>query len=61
MRIAHYEKPMGRVLGFAVSTTSRSGELEAAVCPKCGYTELYTKDPQNIVVDGVNVRELVAK
>jgi predicted nucleic-acid-binding Zn-ribbon protein len=60
MRIAHYQVTLGRVLGFAASTTKSAGELEAGVCPRCGYTELYTKEPESIVVDGVNVRELVA-
>lgn len=37
------------------------GEISAAVCRKCGYTELYVKDPASIPVDGVRVREAVAK
>lgn len=60
MKIAHYTKDAGRLFGMAVSRTERAGELEAGVCPQCGYTELYTKDPGNIIVDGTNVRELVA-
>ncbi len=60
MKIAHYSKSMGKVLGLALTTTERAGELEAGVCPACGYTELYTKNPHDIIVDGVNVRELVA-
>lgn len=60
MKVAHYRRSMGQFLGMAVSKTERAGELEAGVCPRCGYTELYTKDPGDIVVDGVNVRELVA-
>ncbi len=35
--------------------------MSAAVCRKCGYTELYVKDPASIPVDGVRVREAVAK
>lgn len=61
MKIAHYEKSVGRVLGLALTTSERAGELEAGVCRRCGYTELYTKDPQNIIVDGTNVQELVAR
>jgi len=61
MKIAHHRNAVGNVLGLALATTSRSGELEAGVCARCGYTELYTKDPADIIVDGVNVRELVAK
>lgn len=60
MKIAHYHKPLGNVLGLALATTDRAGELEAGVCARCGYTELYTKDPSEIIVDGTNVRELVA-
>jgi predicted nucleic-acid-binding Zn-ribbon protein len=60
MKIAHYRKSLGNVLGMALSTTERAGELEAGVCPRCGYTELYTKNPADIIVDGVNVRELVS-
>jgi predicted nucleic-acid-binding Zn-ribbon protein len=60
MKIAHYQKEAGSLLGMAITTTERAGTLEAGVCRQCGYTELYTKDPQHIVVDGTNVRELVA-
>ncbi len=60
MKIAHYQKSMGHVFCLALTKSERAGELEAGVCPRCGYTELYTKDPQNIIVDGTNVRELVA-
>src|SRR4051812_45419790 len=60
MRIAHYRKSLGSLFGMAMSTTESAGELEAGVCRRCGYTEFYTKDPGNIVVDGVNVLELVA-
>jgi ribosomal protein S27AE len=38
-------------------TLGRAGHLEAAVCRKCGYTELYTRDPQAIPIDGTHVRE----
>ncbi len=37
------------------------GALSAAVCRKCGYAELYVTDPASIPVDGVRVREVVAK
>lgn len=36
----------------------RSGELSAAVCRSCGYTELYVIDPAAIPVDGRMVREV---
>ncbi len=39
--------------------TQGEGELSACVCRQCGYTELYTKDPQAIPIDGEFVRELV--
>ena len=60
MKIAHYSKSLGNVLGLALTTTERAGELEAGVCARCGYTEFYTKNPADIIVDGVHVRELVA-
>ncbi len=60
MKIAHYEKPVGTMLGIPMVSTGRAGELEAGVCSACGYTEFYTKSPHDIIVDGVNVRELVA-
>ena len=37
----------------------RSGELSAAVCRSCGYTELYVSEPASIPVDGRMVREVV--
>ena len=61
MKIAHYQKQVGQVLGLALTRTERAGELEAGVCPRCGYTELYVKDASQIIVDGVHVRELVAE
>ena len=36
-----------------------TGELEAAACRRCGYVELYLKDPSTIPIDGENVREIV--
>jgi hypothetical protein len=60
MKIAHYQKQVGTILGMAMTTSQRAGELEAGVCRRCGYTELYTKNPADIIVDGVHVRELVA-
>jgi len=35
------------------------GEVSAAVCRRCGYTELYTTAPDQIPIDGKYVRELV--
>ncbi|MEZ4222776.1 MAG: hypothetical protein R3B13_17680 [Polyangiaceae bacterium] len=60
MRIAHYTKQLGSVLGLAMTTSESAGELEAGVCRRCGYTEFYTKNPEDIVIDGKYVRELVA-
>jgi predicted nucleic-acid-binding Zn-ribbon protein len=60
MRVAHYRVPLGSIFGLPMTTTKSAGELEAAVCPRCGYTELYTRNPSEIIVDGTNVRELVA-
>lgn len=36
-----------------------AGKLTAAVCKQCGYTELYSTDPDQIPVDGKYVREVV--
>jgi predicted nucleic-acid-binding Zn-ribbon protein len=35
------------------------GKLSACVCRKCGYTELYTKDPDKLNIDGRYITELV--
>lgn len=60
MRIAHYRQEHAKFLGFPITSSASSGELEAGVCRQCGYTEFYTKNPQHIVIDGKYVRELVA-
>ncbi len=36
-----------------------AGFLEATCCRSCGYTELYTKNPADIPIDGKYVKELV--
>lgn len=36
-----------------------AGLVEAYVCKACGFTELYTRDPESIPADGEIVRELV--
>ncbi len=41
--------------------TERAGYVQAYVCKKCGFTELYVFDPTNIPVDGANVVELIAE
>ena len=43
---------------FAAAFVTK-GFVEAFVCRSCGFTELYTIDPENILVDGTAVRELV--
>jgi len=35
-----------------------AGVVEAFVCRECGYTELYTIDPESIPVDGEIVKEI---
>jgi predicted nucleic-acid-binding Zn-ribbon protein len=47
------------VTGFFQPGIVSAGRLQAAVCRKCGYTELYTLQPELIPVDGKWVRELV--
>ena len=39
-------------------TSEEQGGFEAYMCRACGYTELYTRDPEAIPVDGTLVREL---
>ncbi len=36
-----------------------TGVVQAYICKACGYTELYTRDPEAIPVDGTLVREIV--
>lgn len=36
-----------------------AGVVQAYICRACGYTELYTRDPEAIPIDGTLVRELV--
>ena len=45
--------------GWFGDKTATAGKLSAAVCRKCGYTELYTADAPLIPVDGKYVREVV--
>ena len=45
--------------GWFGDKTKTAGRLSAAVCRKCGYTELYTVDAPLIPVDGKYVREVV--
>lgn len=43
---------------FGGEKREAAGKLSAAVCKSCGYTELYTRDPDQIPVDGEYVREV---
>jgi len=54
-RIARVPNPDG---SFWASHVLGAGLLEAIVCRACGYTELYTRDPASIPVDGTVVRLL---
>ena len=45
--------------GMFFDKIGAAGQVSAAVCKRCGYTELYTRAPQDIPVDGVRVREVV--
>jgi predicted nucleic-acid-binding Zn-ribbon protein len=45
--------------GWFGDKTRTAGKLSAAVCRRCGYTELYTNDAPLIPVDGTYVREVV--
>jgi hypothetical protein len=44
----------GAVLGL------KMGALEALVCHRCGYLELYVRQPEALEVDGRVLRELEA-
>ncbi len=46
--------------GWAFGRHENSGVLEAYVCAACGFTELYTKDVGQLVVDGEIIRRLTA-
>jgi predicted nucleic-acid-binding Zn-ribbon protein len=35
------------------------GTVSACVCRRCGYTELYTKRPETLPIDGRYVKELI--
>lgn len=36
-----------------------AGAAEAYVCRRCGFSELYTRDPETIPIDGKSVREII--
>lgn len=44
---------------FGNDKVATAGKLSAAVCKQCGYTELYTNQPELIPIDGRYVREVV--
>ena len=44
---------------FFSSHVAAAGIVEAFVCRRCGLTELYTRDPESIEVDGDLVREII--
>jgi predicted nucleic-acid-binding Zn-ribbon protein len=55
-RIARLRNPGG---GYFTPHVKAAGLVEAFICRACGLTELYTRDPENIEVDGELVREVV--
>ncbi len=44
--------------GIFSSSVAAAGIVEAYVCAACGFTELYTRQPERIPVDGTLVREI---
>lgn len=44
--------------GKPTTTEVSAGLLSAAICKRCGFTELYTNDPSAIPVDGDWVKEV---
>ena len=49
-----------RVEGFPLpgGEPVAAGVVQAYICKACGFTELYTRDPEAIPVDGKAVREI---
>ena len=45
--------------GFFGEKTGHAGHLGACVCRRCGFTELYTSNIDDIRVDGTYVQEMV--
>jgi predicted nucleic-acid-binding Zn-ribbon protein len=56
--MGYVSKPAGFI---APPELEFAGRLTAAVCKRCGYTELYALHPEKIPVDGKHVREVVGK
>src|SRR5690349_24504492 len=56
LRIARIANPNDWLL---TSDEAAVGLVEAYVCRRCGFTELYTRGPERILPDGEQVRELV--
>jgi predicted nucleic-acid-binding Zn-ribbon protein len=54
-RIARLKNPNS---GFFSSEVMAAGLVEAFICRSCGFTELYTRDPEAIEVDGQVVQAL---
>lgn len=46
---------IARIPSSAPGQTATAGLVQAYVCRSCGYSELYTKDPSSIPVDGTLV------
>ena len=45
--------------GWFGNKLGRAGLLSAAVCRRCGYSELYASLPDQIPIDGTYVREVI--
>jgi hypothetical protein len=56
LRIARIVNPDPRLIGPREAAV---GLVEAYVCRRCGFTELYTRGAELIAPDGTQVRELV--
>lgn len=54
-RIARLKNPKR---GFFVSDVMAAGLVEAFICRRCGLTELYTRDVEEIEIDGELVHEV---
>jgi len=58
MHVAKYKSGQSLLSGEKFSV---AGQLTAAVCRKCGFTEMYATDPDKIPVDNIHVHVLTKR
>jgi predicted nucleic-acid-binding Zn-ribbon protein len=57
-RLCNTKPKTGFFVSLGESEVMAAGLVEAFICRRCGLTELYTRDPDQIEVDGQLVREI---